>query len=157
MSAIPVQLLEGLFFESGTDLFVQTSAGDESVLDCLRASIGQVVSVSLHHLPPDPPIEAPGFGCCLWGEFCPVGHNERPDWLFQQHLQGLLSCSEGNWSVGGVPLEFGMLLGHLSRVLIVQKLSEETVGLGLEESRDTADQLKSILSALQTHMRKENG
>jgi len=156
MSNMPVHLFEGLVFERPEGFFCQTLQGEVCLSEALHENQGRVVAISLHHLPPEPPLAVPGFGCCMWGDFCPQGHPSRPDWLFQQHLQGVLTSRDGKWYVGGVLMELRSLLGHRSRVLVVRELPDSPEG-GLQDLQDSAEQLGEILSALKAHMRNEDG
>lgn len=119
----PVCLVEGIVYTRGpTDgLLVQPSDGPEvPFYDLLSPYAGQQVEFHAHHLPADPPDPAlPGGGSCLWDGHCPVGHEDRPGWLFRQHLAGTLRCSDVGWSVGGHLINDSALTGHRCRVLLV--------------------------------------
>ena len=121
--------------------------------DLLSPYEGQQVEFHAHHLPADPPDPTlPGGGSCLWGGHCPVGHEDRPGWLFRQHLTGMLRRTGVGWSVGGPLINELALTGHRCRVLLVvpdalrlpQTSDPGDLGALINEASELADLLKDL-------------
>lgn len=149
----PLLLLEGIF---GTVDSVIPVVGEPQLLAPLLGEwVDHSVEVHLHHFPPGPPDQtAPGGGSCLWGQFCPHGHRERPGWLFHQKEQGLLEGSHrAGWTVGGKRLRFDLMPGHHGRFVLVSETAFDEPVLTESQSPDDlireAEDLVSLLAGLQ--------
>lgn len=152
----PLTLLEGVFHESEDALVVLSDGGDTTKVDsALERFEGEVVQISLHHLPPTPMLHAVGGGSCLWAGYCPCGHERDPAWLHSLDLKGVLSrTSSGNWAVSGESLGlFHYMLGHRGRLVILRELTvspEKDVGELLDEAQSMLGLLKGLRGALES-------
>jgi len=128
---------------------------------------GQRVKFAAHHLPPttQPDPSKWGGGCCLWQPSgkCPAGHHERPTWLFNISLEGVLIRTGEAWSVesfDGKTTALSlreMLVGHHARItsatlLDVEKMREAVESKNMtdtvEDLASRADDLRDLLTRL---------
>jgi len=164
-------LLEGIFYEDGDDILVQTDQHSTpvQVREALTPMIEGEVHLVAHHFPLEPFDENRwGGGCCLWESSgtCPAGHHKDPSFLFNIGVQGNLHFDPiKGWFVDGTPIDFRMLAGHRSRVVAVSKfdlsklrgsltsLNSEDLGkLG-----DHATEMRARLALLQEFLRGMKG
>jgi hypothetical protein len=151
----PLSLLEGVFHDVGDDLSVLSGDGeDRSVNSALTEFEGDVVHLSLHHLPPTPVLPAPGGGACLWAGHCPCGHESDSAWLYSLNLRGVLTRSEsGKWAVKGEPIPLThYMLGHRGRLVLFRDMEvspDKGVGDLLEEAESMLGVLEGLRGAIQ--------
>ena len=119
-----VVLLEGLFYIlNKDDLYFQTEQHPRpvSVKEYLTPLIGEDVLFVAHHHPREPLDESRwGGGCCMWenAQVCPAGHHENRAFLFNFSENGVLQYDDKGWSIGGRYINFDMLNGHYSRLVV---------------------------------------
>jgi len=120
-----IVVLEGLFYElpyKGGPQVAVLMGGDPSLVGrALTPFVGRVGNLSLHHMPPNPPLpHEPGFGSCFWAGHCPSGHKQDPTWMFSMNLTGVVEqLPDGSWTVGGVPLPLSSkMIGHQGRLVL---------------------------------------
>ncbi len=139
-------LLVGIFDAES----VHTDSGQQAFSSALTSWMGREVTVHLHHFPQgevDP--DLPGGGSCMWNGHCPHGHQERPGWLFQQTLTGVLSLSDGKASVGGVHIRFDMMEGHHGRLLLWgEEKPDRLEDASFDDLLADAAQMQNLLEAL---------
>src|SRR3989344_9044568 len=145
------RVVEGVFFKKGDRTLVQESPAITEVDGAFESEIGSKVHVSIHHFPPAPPdLGAPGFGSCMWGGSCPVGHVEQPAWLFLDILEGgLLRTEEGIWQIGEKPLLLSNLVGHRGRLILfsggeTSSVKSENLEALLSETADFVSRLEGL-------------
>lgn len=102
-----VRVVEGIFVQGS-----HISVDGVDVGFHLKPYQNAQVEVHLHHFP------HAVHGVCLWHGHCPYGHQDNPSWLHHQRLEGLLSYTEGQWCVGGIPLRLDLMPGHYGRLII---------------------------------------
>ena len=147
--------LHGLFWELEGQLVVQGDDGEHPLDEALLPAVGREVAVSVHHLPPEPPLLGePGFGACLWAGHCPCGHNEDPGWLFSASYEGVLGrASDGTWLVGDEVLPVRKYMpGHLGRlVLFAEGVVDPDASVDelIDSAASLAEMLKSLKDSLE--------
>jgi hypothetical protein len=165
-----VAYLEGLFCQAGPDDYnVVVDGSPHSVAKALAPMVGRQVHAVLQHFPPDLDNLNPaewGGGCCDWQpNLCPAGHHERPNFLFNQDVKGVLrrhSASYGplmeevSWSVEGtgypVFLEFDKMRRHHGRLAVLTEFDPEDVTLtdaDVEKIAVVGGKLKELVRALE--------
>lgn len=146
--SLPLQVIEGIFTERGDTLVVSRDQGDIDIAEVLNPLLGKSLEISVHHYPLTLDQTLPGGGSCLWNGFCPHGHRERPGWLFQQKLSGVLtSPSSGRWSVGGTPLNLSKMPGHQGRIVILDEDAMQEPEM--DESQSPEDLLREAEAMVQ--------
>jgi hypothetical protein len=125
MDDLPVQVLEGWFSSSGTDLHILTKEGTIlSLRGVLSFFEHQEVQVALYHFPPKGiRVEEPGAGTCQFpqGKGCPI-HEETPDRLLAFREEGvLLPYPWGLLCRNGVQVRipFVGMPGHHGRLVVM--------------------------------------
>ncbi len=128
--------------------------GEESLTERLDAISGQRVSVVAHHDPTDTSnAGGPGGGSCMYHNTqCPVGHEERPKWLYQFKSAGPLQRAPGGYQVGSRLLELEKLNGHRVQVVLAVVPSVEE----LTKDPSSIGDLKEKLGTLQSLLRQVN-
>jgi len=165
MEGFRALLLEGVFYNKDSQLLCTSNKGVENLFDMLTSVEGQRIKFAAHHLPPtlQPDPSKWGGGCCLWQPAkCPAGHSEKPTWLFNLSVEGILVRSNAVWSIESfdgkttaLPLQT-MLVGHYARVaaatmLDVEKMREAVASQDLpnvEGLASRAEDLRKLLSRL---------
>jgi hypothetical protein len=158
--SLPLQVIEGIFTERGDTLVVSRDQGDVDIGELLTNLLGKTLEISLHHYPISLEQNLPGGGSCLWNGFCPHGHRERPGWLFQQQLSGVLtSPSSGRWCVGGTPLDLSKMPGHQGRLVLMNEDALQDPDSADAQSPDDlireASELLQLLEGLQKAVKDE--
>jgi hypothetical protein len=150
----PILVIVGLFWKDKEGQpMVQTEEGHVDLLKEISAFEDSVVDLSVHHYPPGPPDPtAVGGGCCKWGEGCPFGHAEDPEYMFSFQSEGNLSLDEEGVNVGDLAVPFQFMEGHHGRLVILRELEipsgvpEDLGSIGDLEAE--AQQLEALLSGL---------
>lgn len=167
MEGFRALLLEGVFYNDGPRFLCASHKGIEDVPSVLSSVEGQRVKFAAHHLPPttQPDPTKWGGGCCLWQPSgrCPAGHAERPSWLFNISLEGVLLRSGDAWSVQSFDGQTTvlslqeMLIGHHARIATATLLDVEKMRDVVESNNMTdtvedlaarADGLRDLLTRL---------
>lgn len=142
-------LLVGIFDAES----VHTDSGQQVLSSALSSWVEREVTVHLHHFPQgEVDLNLPGGGSCFWNGHCPHGHQERPGWLFQQRVRGVLSISEREVWVGGHQIRFDLMVGHHGRLIIWDEAAsenpEDSSSEDLGDLLADAAQMQNLLEAL---------
>lgn len=169
MEGFRALLLEGVFYNEGPRFLCAGARGVEGVSSVLSSVEGQRVRFAAHHLPPtaQPDLSKWGGGCCLWQPSgrCPAGHAEKPSWLFNISLEGVLLRVGDAWFVEGFDGKTTaltlqeMLIGHHARIATATLLDVEKMREAVESKNMTgtvddlvarADDLRDLLSRIRS-------
>jgi hypothetical protein len=155
-----VTLLEGVFYEddNGNLTVADEARGAVVVADALKSLVGRKLVLLAHHRPLDPPDrDRWGGGACLYepaGE-CPVGHHDRPGWLYTFHHVGTLSCAGSKWAVTTDQGErhepwLAALVGHRSQIVLsaLPDVEDLKAKLNLDEQPNTIEELQARITAM---------
>ncbi len=171
MGEMRTVLLEGIFYEDGDDLLVQTDAQPQpvSVRETLTPMLDLDIHLAVHHFPVEPVDENRwGGGCCMWESAgkCPAGHHENPSYLFNLMLEGVL-CYDPlkGWTVGEKNIDLRVLAGHRSRIVAAVKFNLDKLreSLGSLDSSDLgqlgekATLMRDTLKQVQDFLRDMKG
>lgn len=149
-----ILLLSGVFGQDPDGLYVQsTDEGRQDLADLLGKWLGSEVTAHLHHFPPQPVDKSlPGGGSCLWNGHCPHGHRERPGWLLNQAVQGVIHSPDHEfmWFAGKHRLRLDQMVGHYGRLILLNDdgITSPDPNASQDELIREAEQLTSLLEAL---------
>jgi len=100
----------------------------------------------------------PGGGSCLfsYGE-CPVGHNDRPSWLFQFQGEGIPREIAGSWKVGDQSINLNILRGHQAGFAVVPSTPDAFSRLDPTIMSNLSSQIEELKKTLALVKRLKEG
>lgn len=129
-------VIQGIAYWKEDHLWVASEGADVNLCQALAPFEGVRLSLVAHHDPLSAEGVGPGGGSCMYrGAACPVGHAERPKWLYRIKAAGLLSKQAWGFSVGSKRFELEKLNGHRVQVVfaaipVIKDLTSDSKTVG---------------------------